>query len=296
MIEEKALADYCIQIDFKKDSEAPSRIFRALSDLIDAFYLLDIDLVQSIDPKIKPIILLEDIEAGSVKTWLKYVLEEVDDDALKKLDWKTAVGKYLVKGKYLLINFLEGKTKITNREQLQQIENGLLKLAQETHVDHVLAYAPMPPQKLIQNLERITKATSHLIEGDKLNYITRDAETNFNLDFQIVPESVEDLITKEEIDATIEMILKVKKPDYLGESKWECKHENRTILVKISDINWLKQFQNREIDVRPQDSIRARVHITTKYGYDLNVVSINYDIVEVIEIIPYSYPGQDLLF
>jgi len=294
-MQNEQLVDFCIQIDFKKDSEAPSRVFRALSDLIDAFYSLDLDLVQSIDPKIKPIILLEDIEAGSVKTWLKYILKEVDDDALKKLDWKPAVGKYLVKGKYLLINFLEGKAQITDRNQLQELEKGLLQLAMETKMDHILAYTPLPPQKLIQNLERLTKATSHLLKEDKLSYITRDSETSFNLDFNIIPESIEDLITKEEIDATTQMILKVKKPDYLGESKWECKHENKTILVKISDTNWLNKFQNREVDVRPQDSIRAKVHITTKYGYDFNVVSINYDIIEILEVIPYSYPGQETL-
>ena len=71
MVNKDLTADFCITIDFKKESEAPSRIFRSLSHLIDSFHSFDLDLLQSIDAKIEPIILLEDIETGSIKTWLK---------------------------------------------------------------------------------------------------------------------------------------------------------------------------------------------------------------------------------
>jgi len=33
--------------------------------------------------------------------------------------------------------------------------------------------------------------------------------------------------------------------------------------MKILDSDWLKAFQNREIDIRPGDSIRAEVHPQT---------------------------------
>lgn len=287
------VADFCIAIDFQRGSEAPGRVFRALSDLIDAFYAFDLDLVQSIDPKIKPVVLLEDIETGSVKTWLQYALQGIDDDALKRLDWKMAVGPYLVKGKYLLINWLQGKTEIKDRVELKQLEGQLWALAQETKVDHVLTYSPMAPQKLVQGLQKMLTATSPLIEGDRLRYITRETETDFNLQFRMIPENIEDLITRESIDTTTDMILKVKKPDYLGESKWEFRHENRLINVRVSDVEWLRSFQNRQVDVRPQDSIRAKVRITTKYGYDFNVVAANYEILEVKEVMPADYPVQD---
>ena len=44
---------------------------------------------------------LEEIETGSIKIWLGNQLNRVDDDALKKLDWKPLVGKYLVRAKYV---------------------------------------------------------------------------------------------------------------------------------------------------------------------------------------------------
>lgn len=296
MADEALKADFCIEIDFKKESEAPSRVFRALSDLIDAFHSLDIDLAQSVDSQIEPILLLEDIQIGSIKTWLRYILNAVEDDALKNLDWKPAVGKYLVKAKYLMINFLSGKTEITDRKQIEYLNGELLKLAQDTNVRHIPAYSPLPPQKLLQHIEQMTLATTSLTEEDKVRYITKDEEIPFNLSFRIVPEAIEDLLTRETIESTLEMILKVKKPDYLGESKWEFRHENRTIHVKILDAEWLADFQTRKVDVRPGDSIRAKVRIITKYGYDFNVVSIHYEIKEVLAVIPFITLDQNSLF
>jgi hypothetical protein len=81
------------------------------------------------------------------------------------------------------------------------------------------------------------------------------------------------------------LILKVKKPDYLGESMWDMKHENRTIKAKITDEGWLMDFQRREVDVRPGDALRAKVRMETKYGYDGEVVGIYYTIIEVVEVI-----------
>lgn len=288
--------DFCIEIDFKKESEAPSRVFRALSDLIDAFHDFDVDLLQSIDSKIEPIVLLEDVEAGSVRTWLRTVLTLVNDDALKTLNWKPAVGVYLVKAKYYAIKFLDGKTQITIRKEIQELSKGLLALAEETDVRNIPAYSPLSEERILVNLERMTSATATLTEDDKVRYLTSEESTPFNISFKIIPEAIEDLITKETIESSMEMILRVKKPDYLGDSRWEFKYENKTIPMKVLDMEWLTDFQNRKIDVRPGDSIRAKVQIIAKYGYDLDVVSTHYNISKIIHVIPFNYPDQDSLF
>jgi hypothetical protein len=70
-------ADFCLEIQFQKDSENPSRIFRAMSELIETMQFLDQALIKSIDSKIQPIMLLEDIESGSVRTWLSMTLPRI---------------------------------------------------------------------------------------------------------------------------------------------------------------------------------------------------------------------------
>jgi len=267
-------------------------VFRTISELIEAFDTFDRDLIHSIDVKIEPVMLLEDIESGSVRTWLTYLLRGTDDEALKNLDWKKAVGAYLVKAKYRAIKFLEDKTQISNRSEIKELERDLLELAQETEVKHIPTYSPIPRPKLIENLDILSSAAHHLTEGDKLFYTSPDGKIPFNLTFNIVPDAIEDLLTKEVITSTLEMILKVKKPDYLGESMWELKHEQKTVQVKILDTDWLYRFQNRDVDIRPGDSIRAMVKVKTSYDYDNEVINVHYTVEKVIEILPYNPSEQ----
>ncbi|MDZ4164674.1 MAG: hypothetical protein U1C55_06065, partial [Smithellaceae bacterium] len=121
-------ADYCIEIRFEKGSRDPARVFRAMQEMIETFHEFDRSLIRAIDSNIEPILILEDIEAGSIKSWLSTILEAVDDDALKNIDWKPAVGKYLVKAKYLAVDFLNGRTHITDASEVKQLENNIYEL------------------------------------------------------------------------------------------------------------------------------------------------------------------------
>lgn len=282
-MQEKLSADFCLEIDYQKGSANPSRVFRAMTELIETVQQIDLALIGSIDNKIQPVLLLEDIESGSVRAWLRNVLEKIDDGAIKDMDWKKQVGAYLVKGKYVLIDFLKNKTEITDKKQLYELQGKLLKLAEETEVRNFPAYSQITTQKLIQGIDLLNKSLAHLDKKDSVKYISDEGETKFNLDFNFVPEQIEDLLTKEKLESTSEMILKVKKPDYLGDSRWELKHD-KVILAKILHKEWLEDFQNRKIDIRPGDSLKAKVRIVVKYGFDNEVIGMNHEILEVIKV------------
>jgi hypothetical protein len=89
--------DMEVRISFVKDAGSPSRIFLAATDMIQALEEMDRVLIRSISSQIKPVMMLEDVEVGSLKIILKNVLTQADDEALKSLDWKPLVGQYLVK-------------------------------------------------------------------------------------------------------------------------------------------------------------------------------------------------------
>jgi hypothetical protein len=188
------LAKFSIEIDFVKGVGDPSRVFRAMSDLITALHDVDRALIGTIDTKIEPLLLLEDIETGSIKSWLKQGLESVDDDALKKGDW------------------------------------------------------------------------------------------------------IEDLITSEIIETPTPMIMKVKKPDFFGESMWDFKYDNRTIEVKIAHSQWLVDYQAGKIPINPGDAIKADVMVRVRYGLDGEVLSTQYTATNIKEVIPKSRLMQAQLF
>jgi len=290
-------ADYCIEIQFEKGSKDPTRVFRAMQELIETFHEFDSSLVKLIDSNIEPVLILEDIETGSIKSWLSNLLGAVDDNALKNLDWKPAVGKYLVNAKYYAIDFLNGKTHISSAFEVKQLENKIYEIAKETDVKWLPVYEKIPTIKLLHSLERISSSLSNLQKSDKASYLISDDEkVSFNLEFKLVPESIDDLVTKDKIASKAVMILKVKKPDYLGESKWDFRHGGRSFPAKVIHREWLESFQNREIDIRPGDSVRAKVEIINKYDFDGELISTDYNILQVIEVIQLSNPKQIEMF
>lgn len=289
-------ADYCIEIQFERRTEDPARVFRSMQALIETFQEFDNSLVKSIDSNIKPILILEDIEAGSIKSWLSSALEAVDDDALKNLDWKPAVGKYLVKAKYCTVDFLNGKTKISSLFDVKQLEDKINEAAKETDVKWLSVYEKIPTNKLLHSLERISTSLSHLQKNDKASYLTEHEKVDFNLEFGLAPESIEELLTKDTIISQSEMILKVKKPDYLGESKWDFRHGGKSFPAKIIHKEWLDSFQNRQIDIRPGDSIRAMIEMMNKYDFNGELIGTDYNILQVIEVIRTNNPKQIDMF
>jgi len=280
-------ADFCIEIDFQKGSENPSRVFRAMTELIEAFQALDSDLVKSIHPEIEPVALIEDVEVGSLKAWLAYALRSADDDAIKSLDWKKAVGAYLVKAKYVVLDFIEHRTEITSRDEVAELEKRLLDMAQQTDVMHIPSYAPVDRQKLLPDLTKIHQSLAPLNENDKAIYIAPPiGEIQINSVFNIVPDTIEQLLTRETIISKSQMILAVKRPDYLGQSQWDFRHGTHPISAKILDSDWLHNFQIRQVDVRPGDSLRVELETTIKYGFDNEPVSTQYNILTVMEVLP----------
>ncbi len=285
-------ADFCIEIDFDKGSEHPSRVFSTLSSLIDTFESIDNDLVASIDSKIETVLLLEDIESGSIKAWLSSKIKNIDDTALKSGDWKKIVGLYLVKAKWFIIKQLEGKVRITDIREIEELQEGLLSIAEETDVRHLPSYVPIEKTKLLKGVEGITQALSPLTEKDSATFVSADGSASFNLEFSYVLEEIEELIIKESESSELTMILKVKRPDYLGEAMWEFRHAKSPMLAKVLHIDWLQKFQDREIDVRPGDSLRVRIRQTLNYDYDHNLISTKYEVLEVLEVLRNSQSGQ----
>ncbi len=297
VIDKNTKADFCLEIQYEKNSENPSRVFKTMSELIETMQYLDQTLIKSIDIKIEPIMLLEDIESGSIKAWLAQLIKMIPDEAIYQLDWKPIIGQYLVKGKRFIIQWCEGKTSITSAAEVAELKSGLVTLARETNIRMLPDYQEITTRELVTGIQRISENTSHLSKKDRASYYSADADrTDFNLDLYVTPENIRDLLAKETIKSESEMIIKVKKPDYLGESRWECKWGNRHIDVTIADKEWLEKFQNREIPVRPQDSLRGRVQIENMYDENNELVDTLYTMTMVLEVISAPNSNQSLLF
>lgn len=287
-------ADFSIVIDFEKGVDSPTRVFSAASDLIQSFENLDKVLARSIDSSITPVMLLEDVEVGSLKVWLKNALRSTDDQALKDLDWRPAVGKYLVRAKYVVLRWIDQDDAPRN---LQDLRREIKDLASETDVRRLPDYAPPDPSGLIEIARQLQDAKKRLGPNDKIYFEGADGPIELDLTVDIDPDELTKLATKETIEMPpAEMILAVKKPDYLGNSKWDLRHGRRSISARMEDSTFLNSFQNRKKDVRPGDALRCMVTVEMRYGYDNELISEVYAVTKVIDVLEDLNDQEDLPF
>lgn len=284
-MQEKTQSDFAIEIDFERGTESPSRVFRAMTGLIEAFEQVDQDLTRSIDVKIKPVLLLEDVEAGSIKAWLRSVVKEMPDDALAKAEWKPIIGTYLIRAKRAILNWTDEKTTVTTRQEIVELQATLTTLAEETQINQIPAYAPPDMRQVLGRVQQMSEALDVLRPGDHAKFDSKEGAANFNLEFHIATDSLEALLTERTITNRAELLLKVKKPDYLGDSRWELRHGTRTVPAKIEDDGWLRKFQARQVNVRPGDALWAKVRIEVSYGHDGELVAEHYFVEQVQQIL-----------
>lgn len=138
----------------------------------------------------------------------------------------------------------------------------------------------------------LSEAASHLGPSDRASYVSDEGEVTISGAFSISEDTIERLLTRETIPSQAEMILKVKNPDYLRLSMWELRHDEHPVAAKILDLEWLRRFQERQVDVRPGDSLRALVRTEVKYGFQSEVVAIHHSILAVREVIPLQREPQ----
>ena len=235
--------------------------------------------------------LLEDLETGSIKAWFRNVLNSTDDQALKDLDWRPAIGKYLVRAKYAYIRW-------SNKDggTISDLSREIRGIAEEADVRHFPDYAPPSIQELANSALEVDKAKSILGPNDSMKYISStDDGIDFDLSVSWSPEELSDLSVKETTKfENMPMNLIVKKPDYLGTSKWDLRHGRRPISARIDDSVWLGKFQNRQIDVRPGDALRCLVAIENSYGYDNELIKESFTITVVEAVLQNQYKHGDL--
>lgn len=291
MVFSSSTADFGFKIDFARNTEDPARIFRALCELIKFCEVTDKALIKSLDIDVEYKLILHDIEEGSLIVWLKYAFDSINEKINLKL-----IYSYLVSGKSCIIEFVKPKNTI-NRSELIDLQERLHNSAKETKTNSLDIYIPVNDKDLVSSLDSFQSAVSDFQDLDKLSYLIGESNIPVNQKFGISDSERESLLVKDKKTSTCEMILKVKKPDYLGESKWQFKHDRRTIDVKINDLDWLESFQkNREFSIKPGDAIKAEVEVTLKHGFSGEVLSTDYVLKKVIEVVPMQDISQLSLF
>ncbi|GAO35311.1 hypothetical protein SCT_0696 [Sulfuricella sp. T08] len=274
-----------IRIEFERGAGDPTRVFRAMAGLIESTQLLDSHLALIIGANVRTALVLQDVEAASLKAKLKTIIEEIPDEAVKAGDVKKVIGHFLFKAKHKILDWCSERNSIKDRGEIKQLEADIHALAEQSDIKVLPAYASLETATLLSDINSVKGALEYLENNDVATFKSPLGSSEFNPELTVPDDVVRELITRETIASKGERILKVKKPDYLGSSKWVFKYGGHLIEAKVIDGEWLNRFQNNHDPVFPGDSLRVVLREEASYGYDNEIVHTDYEVVQVVEVI-----------
>ncbi|MCA3594800.1 MAG: hypothetical protein ING72_12365 [Methylobacterium sp.] len=284
-------SDIEFKIDFREDEGSPARVFEIASDLIRAFEDLDSVLVTSVDSKISTSMILEDVEKSSLKIFLRNRLKSIDDGALKELDWKQQVGAFLVKAKYIAIEWLDKKIDADTPPNIEDLSERLRKLAVETDAKHMPDYAPINLPRLAQSLDSIQRTKKKFKDGEALTITLADREYKVITTSDWLPsEHLPPVKMEQELSNDADMVLVVRRPDLLANAQWQFKHGKNSVSASISHEEWLREYHQRRHIIIPGDALKCRVRFLTKYDAKGILIDQKVEVIHVYGVIPAAEP------
>ncbi|MCY4170815.1 MAG: hypothetical protein OXF08_04350 [Bacteroidetes bacterium] len=268
-------SDFGFDIEYKQEKGSAKRVFGATYRFIEACEECSQALVGSIGISIDPVIVLEDVEAGSIKTRFKIFYKTEGEEVIKSGDFWRIVCTYIIEGYKIIFN----KTNQIDQEpQLRDIQSDLYQLSKEVEIENIGILNPVSDQDIIGIVEKFESIKDFLITGDKAEFLlSEEISVQIIQEIRVNIEKLQKEATRETLShSDTSMILIVKKPDYLGDSQWVFRHGRKAILAKIEDKNWLKDFQERRKHVRPGDALKCKVRIENSYGYNNEMLYSKY--------------------
>lgn len=277
--------DFDIRIEFERGTGDPTRVFRTIAGLIESVQKMDSHLAAMLGASVRTSLVLQDVEATSLKARLRSIVEAVPDEPLKQGEVKKIIGHFLLKGKHKILDWCGTRKEISDRAEVKLLEDELASLAQQTDIKQLPAYAPIGTPSLLSDIAAVNDALAPLEHHDTASLASSSGHSEYNPKLVVSESVIRDIVTSERIASTGERILKVKKPDYLGTSKWGFRYSGHMIEAKITDVAWLRRFQSKLETVNPGDSLRVMLFEEVSYGYDKEVVHTEYEVKEVLGVI-----------
>lgn len=214
---------------------------------------------------------------------LRVFLENLDETGVKELDWQKIVGGFLNKARLAIIRSLRDKEGFTSQQELLNVQSEVDKFAEQTGINQLNAYGTLHKGLLADIIDNITKAVKPLGAKDYVEYRSFEGNARFNPYFKT--EDLSHLVSEgEQTTRTLER-LKIKKADFLGESKWDFKLYNRTIEAKIFDNEWLAKFHNGEITIKSGDLLEVDLQTDYVHGPAFQHTQVVHSIQKVVRVI-----------
>lgn len=282
-------------IEFERYTRDPGRVFRAADDMIRALGAMDDDLAAGFGIAIKTEPLLLDIQAGSLKTKIGTFIKDIPDEILAKGEVRPIIGHFLVRAKHEVLKALSPSPEPDFKILLPRVQLAIAHEARATGIDG-LGYTPPSTPVIAEHMRAAAHATQTLNAGDSMRYEAAGDTTFLEPSPNLDDAAIDAAIIAQELTSTARMLLKVKRPDFLGDAQWDFRHGSNLIKAKITDTAWLDEFHARRVIVQPGDALEADVCVVGRYTADGELLRATHTVIRVVQIVRSDHGGPGLPF
>lgn len=283
---------YEIEIDYKVEEHDLVRTLSALNQFIDGEERLSNIFLKFLGQEDVQKTVLVDIHAGSIKTVLKSTLFNVDDEQIREKGYKAFVAQFLIEIKNYFIDFLRENSQI-DHEKIKEFRNGIVVLAENNGIKDPNIFKNLSVSQILDGFDYVSNPTKMLDRHQDIRKKYRGKIYTVNKNSDYDRAKITEELSKKEIIYDKELILLVRRPDYLKNSKWDFySRMNGSFSAKILDERWLRKFQNNTLNQSeiplPKDELRVKANIILVKDSSGGILFTEYEIIQVIEVIKHT--------
>lgn len=263
--------EVALTVDYAAGRASAIAVLSGATEMIAALDALDRALLSSVDTRLEPVSILNDVQHSSLKILLARALKSVPDDDLGRLDWKQWVGRLLVKGKHRLLQRLDADAPT------------IAAVIEELKPDYAAApglagYMPPTVGAAQQALKQVRQARALLAHSAVT--IQTELGTVRLPDSPAEPPQTEPVVAERVVNRGREW-LKVRYPDMLGTAQWTVLRGGRNVRVTMLHQEWLDAFHRREVQLMPGDALDCDYEETIEYDDAQNEIGRSLAIIRV---------------
>ena len=263
-----------VGFDFELDLKFPNpknpvEAFVQIAKMYEKFLAIDEQILYNILPNAQLEYELVDLEYSSIKTKVVQILKSIPDEILKDiLNPTNLIGHLLVYAKGRLIKAIESK-EVQSIETLQRVTDDINDEIKKISTTSIIILE-VNNYFVLNAINEIGLEGNKLKNGEYYEYISK-------MLYELGGQSLE----QQRVET-----LKIKTLDLLSDKAyWKLIRHGKQIEVKILHKEWLDEYHDRKIIIRPNDYLKLELKITQTTNTNTFKPIINYEALRVLEVI-----------
>lgn len=279
-----------IELPFEIDQTNPEDFFDSVKAMLQGLHIIQEESILKANPLLKYNFFLHEVDHGSLKAKiLKLII--IPDEANGELPLVESTGNiesYCNKVQETIINKCNSSPQlIVDHSTILDISKEIKNIAEETGVSNGLNYKTPDIFRISDAIENIQKATTKLPKTKSIKINSGKSEQELSKFYtDIDKDKLSTLVENSKDEKPIKMVIRIRKVDFLGSTKWSFDLEDGNKLeANILDEKWLADFHSRKVILCPGDSLKIegiKSELKDEEGF---VFSTKYIITRVVNVI-----------